>query len=329
MSWKTDFDNEINNVEDPNPWLALHMDQSIPMYSKTKQMLLSGLNTPSRRLLLPLIRPLARLSIIMVQLLRMVLPEKLNSTRLLHKSIYWGLKTFVRKEANTLIIRHFNIGTQILRFIADNVEGAEIKSTKPLEPKNLEDLIDNTFLIHDLNIFNFIFELGEHLKNNDTDIQVRETLDFSSITGNEIEIDQLPDNWHNLIDLQTAIEIYTPMYALLLSDHDFWRASNSLQLDETIAIYISKLIGDYAPLAMVSNRHPVVPISTLESGFRLMLHGVDAEILHGFLCDLKKQQEEKGPKKKPNKKNMGAKLSKKENKKTTKKKAKKKIKKKE
>lgn len=291
MSWKTDFENETIDPKDPNPWLALHMDKSLAIYSQTKYALLSGMNTWSRRLLLPLIRPLAGLAMILVQLLRMVLPRKWSSSKLLHRSIYWGLRFFVRKEANYLIIRHFNIGTQMLQFIANNVDGADIKNTKPLSPKNLEGLIDDTFLIHDLNIFNFIFELNEHLKKNDTEILPKENLDFSAILGNDIEIDPLPDRWHNFIDLQTAIEIYTPLYALLLSDHDFWRASNSLQLDETIAIYISKLIGNYSPLAMVNNKHPIVPISTLKSGFRLMLHGVDAEILHGFLCELKKKQE--------------------------------------
>ena len=39
----------------------------------------------------------------------------------------------------------------------------------------------------------------------------------------------------------TAIEIYTPLFALFLSDHDFWRSSNSLQLDETIALYVGWL----------------------------------------------------------------------------------------
>ncbi len=290
MSWKSDFDQEKINLEDPNPWLALYLDKSLPMYDGSKRALLKGLNTISRRLLLPLARPFSQFLIIIVQLLRMVIPEKFNSPRLLHQSIYWGLKFFVTPEANYLILRHFNIGTQMLKFIGDNVENVTITSTQSLAPRNLEGLLDNTFLIHDLNIYNFILELNKQLKKLDTDIAYQEHLNFSAIEGHEIEIDELPDTWHNCIDLQTAIEIYTPMYALFLSDHDFWRASNSLQLDETISIYISKLVGDYALLAMVNNRHPLVPISTLKSGFRLMLHGIDAEILHGYLCQLKAQQ---------------------------------------
>jgi hypothetical protein len=34
----------------------------------------------------------------------------------------------------------------------------------------------------------------------------------------------------------------------------------------------------------------MVPESTLRAGFRLMLHGLATEVLHGFLCELKARQ---------------------------------------
>ncbi|MCH7573376.1 MAG: hypothetical protein IH891_10735, partial [Planctomycetes bacterium] len=55
-----------------------------------------------------------------------------------------------------------------------------------------------------------------------------------------------------------------------------WRASHSLQLDETIAIYVTMLLGNPHQMAMVNNRHPLVPLSSLRSGFRLMLHGLSS-----------------------------------------------------
>ncbi|WP_105102249.1 DUF6999 family protein [Microbulbifer pacificus] len=288
MSWNSDFEQERIDRRDPNPWLALYLDRSLPIHEPAKKALLAGNNTWSRRLLLPVVRPLARLSIVLVQLLRIVIPERWNSSRLLHKTIYWGLKYFVRRDANYLILRHFNIGSELLQFIADNIHGVRIESTKPLRPKNLRDLLDDTFLIHDLNIYNFIAELNEQLRRENRDITAAERLDFSAITDGEFELQPGGDHFTNVIDLQTAIEMYTPLYALFLSDHDFWRASNSLQLDETIAIYIGKLLNDGMALSLVSNRHPMVPHSTLQAGFRLMLHGLDAELLHGYLRSLKR-----------------------------------------
>lgn len=287
MSWKSDFETENVDRRDPNPWLALYLDRSLPIHEPAKKALLAGNNTWSRRLLLPLVRPLARLSIVLVQLLRIVIPERWNSSRLLHKTIYWGLKYFVRRDANYLILRHFHIGTELLRFIAGNIDGIRIESTQPLRPRNLEDLLQDTFLIHDLNIYNFVAELNQQLRNQGREIIAAEKLNLDAITDAEFDLDPGRDHITNVIDLQTAIEMYTPLYALFLSDHDFWRASNSLQLDETISIYIGKLLDDGAAMSLVSNRHPMVPHSTLQAGFRLMLHGLDAELLHGYLRSLK------------------------------------------
>lgn len=287
MSWNSDFEQERIDRRDPNPWLALYLDRSLPIHEPAKKALLAGNNTWSRRLLLPVVRPLARLSIVLVQLLRIVMPERWNSSRLLHKTIYWGLKYFVRRDANYLILRHFNIGTELLQFVADNIDGVRIDSTSPLRPKALRDLLDDTFLIHDLNIYNFIAELNEQLRQKNRDITAPSQLDFSAITDGEFDLYPGGEHVTNVLDLQTAIEMYTPLYALFLSDHDFWRASNSLQLDETISIYIGKLLNDGMALSLVSNRHPMVPHSTLQAGFRLMLHGLDAELLHGYLRSLK------------------------------------------
>ncbi|MFC6634213.1 DUF6999 family protein [Microbulbifer taiwanensis] len=294
MSWNTDFEKEAINTRDPNPWLALYLDRSLPIHEPAKRALLAGNNTWSRRLLLPLVRPLARLSIVLVQLLRIVIPERWNSSRILHRTIYWGLKYFVRRDANYLILRHFNIGTELLQFIADNIDGVHIESTQPLRPKSLEDLLNDTFLIHDLNIYNFIAELNQKLRASDRDIVAVDKLNFDAITDGEFDLDPGVSHVTNVIDLQTAIEMYTPLYALFLSDHDFWRASNSLQLDETVSIYIGKLLNDTTALSLVSNRHPMVPHSTLQAGFRLMLHGLDAELLHGYLRSLKAAAKKSG-----------------------------------
>ncbi|MFC4269987.1 hypothetical protein GQF03_05595 [Sneathiella chungangensis] len=281
---------KVTNPRNPDPWLALELDQSLPMDKEAKAALLRGQRGWSRRLLLPLVRPIAKLGIIFVQLLRLVMPERWQSPNLLHKTIYLGLKYFVSPDANRLILRHFNIGTEILAFTADNMGSVDIETTQPLRPKSLEDLLGNTFLIHDLNVFNFIIELNSRVSFEKISPKSLEEIDFSSISTEPFEFSELPDKWHNFLDLQTAIEIYTPLYALLLSDRDFWRASNSLQLDETVAIYIARIFGDSLHLSLVHNGHPTVPFSTLEAGFRLMLHGLDAECLHGYLRDRKIEQ---------------------------------------
>ena len=94
----------------------------------------------------------------------------------------------------------------------------------------------------------------------------------------------------NCIDLLTAIEVYTPIFQLLLTDSDFWRASNSLQLDETIAIYASRLLNDPLPLLLVNNKHPMIALNTQGAGYRLVLHGLASEMLHAYLVEKKREQ---------------------------------------
>ena len=158
----------------------------------------------------------------------------------------------------------------------------------PLQPLKLADLRDNVFLQHDLNIYNFIININRQLNEQGLDLQPIDELDFSCITDGAFPIEEMPNGWFNFLDLESAIEIYTPLYQLLLTDSDFWRACNSLQLDETISIYATQLIGDHRFLGLVNNRHPIVPESVLGAAHRLMLHGLAVESLHAYLANRKR-----------------------------------------
>ena len=282
MSDPPDFDPTHKINRDPDPWLALYLDQSIPLDDDAKKDLMRGMRRPSRRLLLPLLRPLAGILIILFSVVRLLLPDRVSSSRYLHQLICWGLKRFVAPDANRLILRHFHIGTEILNFIKDNVPGIHVE-TVPLRPQTLDDLKDDVFLIHDLNIFNFVIDLNDQLKRMGRILEQPRHLNFDAITDGPFQLDDMPVGSLNVIDLQTAIIAYTPVYQLFLSDNDFWRASNSLQLDETIAVYIARLIGNADHLFLARNAHPALPLSTLNAGFRLLLHGLAAEQLHYFL----------------------------------------------
>jgi hypothetical protein len=223
---------------------------------------------------------------------RCVSPNWPNSSRLLHQSIYWGLKTFASRDANYLILRHFNIGTENLRFIGGNVPGVHICGTKALFPTTLEDLIDDTFLIHDLNLFNFVIEFNQQIAATGQELQPPTTLDFSMVSEEPfpIDYDALPNKWHNFLDLHSAVEMYTPFYAFWLTNDDFWRASNSLQLDQVIALYLSRLLNRPEIASLSNNRHPMIPAFILATAYRLMLHGHDAEVMHGLLRQHKRLQ---------------------------------------
>ncbi|HEX8702550.1 MAG TPA: hypothetical protein VF815_27200 [Myxococcaceae bacterium] len=277
--------NEPHDPRDPDPWVALFLDRSLPMNERTKATLLVDQRSRARQFLLPAIRPLARLLIIVFQIMKIFVSNRFTSSKLLHRLLSWGLKNFVSPEANYLILRHFHVGSEILDFIARNTKELGIP-TNPIRPTNLDHVKDEIFLNHDLNLYNFVIRLNRALRDQGKTLAPPAKLDFSGISD-EFPIEEMPRRWTNILDLQSAIEIFTPMYQLFLTDRDFWRASNSLQLDETIAIYVATILQAPGLVALVNNRHPMVPLTTMRAGFRLMLHGLSAESLHGFLVECK------------------------------------------
>lgn len=276
-----------HDPSDPDPWLALSLDQSLPVDPEAKRALVRTQSSWSRRWLFPFVRVAARVALVANHALRAVLPDSWSSSRLLHRAIVWGLRRFVSPAANHLILRHFHVGSEILAFIAANVPGFTPQTVK-LRPRRLADLLPHAFVQHDINLYNFVIGLSAHLAGETLRAPAR--VDFSAITDGPFDIEPLPVDRFNFVDLQSAIEAYTPVYQLFLSARDFRRATDSLQLDETIALYVGTILGSSANLAFVANRHPLVPESTLDAAHRLVLHGLAAEQLHYHLRLLKRRQ---------------------------------------
>jgi hypothetical protein len=289
MSALPEFMKEPHDVRDPSVWRALYLDRSIPIAEECKRAWLEDLSSRSRQFLLPLVRPLARATIVLIQLVKIVMPKRFTSSALLHRLLEWNMRTWLSPNANTLIFRHFYLGSEILQFIARNTRGVSM-SPVPLKPTQLKEVRHHVYLQHDLNLFNFVIEINRQLREQNLQLAPIDELDFSCITDGPLPIEPMPDRWTNFIDLQTAIELYTPVYQLLLTDNDFWRASNSLQLDETIGLYVAKLLGTPQTTALINNKHPLVPMSTLRAGYRLVLHGLATETQHAILVQFKRAQ---------------------------------------
>ena len=74
-----------HDPKDPDPWLTLYLDQSLPLGKEAKARLLRTVSSRSRQFLLPLVRPLARLSIAAIQIVKIFTPNALSSSWILHK----------------------------------------------------------------------------------------------------------------------------------------------------------------------------------------------------------------------------------------------------
>src|SRR4029079_5982701 len=271
---------------DPDQWWALYTDRSLPLDPQVKAALVLDARSFSRRVLLPLLRPLARCLLIFVGLCRTLVPRALTSSTLLHRLIYFGLRHFVSPQANFLILRHFHLGSNVVGFLAAN-SGTGV-ATLPLRPLEPADVEDHLFLQHDLNLYNFVISLNAELNTQGRGLSPPARIDFDAIDETPIAFPRFPRWPLNFLDSISAIELYTPLYHLLLGQRDFARANQSLQLDETVGIYAAQVLGATTHLALINNHHPWVPLSSLRAGHRLVLHGLGTETLHAVLVQHKR-----------------------------------------
>lgn len=281
-----ELDISTHDERDPDPWLALYLDDSIPINNKAKRALMRDNSSKSSRYLLPFIQLWSKLAMFFIHAFKFFFPKAFNSSKVLHRVLAWGLRNFVSPDANLLIFRHFHVGTEILQFIAGNIPEVRIVGN-PLKPRDFEDIKDDLFLKHDLNLYNFVIHLNHQLKEKAVSITKPEKINLEMISEDQFDHIEFPNKWTNILDLRSAIELFTPFYQLFLTSNDFVRASNSLQLDETIAIYTSQILGTPGHLGLVNNKHPMVPVSTFSAAYRLVLHGLAAETLHQILVGIK------------------------------------------
>lgn len=286
------FEKLENNPRDPSHWHALFLDKSIPFSPDAKAAFLYDSSRKTKQFLYPFVRVFARLAIILLQVFKAILPNMINAPKMLHKCLYLGMKYFITPEANYLILRHFVLGSEVLRFIKDNVQHIQDIPMHPLKPMDVNAVKDNLFLQHDLNLYNFIINLNNAMAQGGVTIQKVDRPNFNAITTHDnFPFAEFRDKWTNCLDLSTAIEIFTPAYQFFLTDNDFWRASNSLQLDEVIGLYAATIMDCPEKLVALNNKHPMVPLPTTSAAFRLTLHGLSTEVLHGLLVQKKLEAE--------------------------------------
>ncbi len=280
----------IHRREDPDPWLAFQDDANLPLDPLARDSWIADTSRWSRQFLMPIIRPISKVVMGLIQLYKIIFPNALTSSLLMHGIITWGLKRFVTPEGNYLLVRHFHLGSQILEFLKHNIEGVKIE-TEPLYPPDLDAFKDNLILKHDINLYNFVIDLNRELKEKNLKVSPRSSFDFSDLHHPPITIEQFRHGRLNFIDIHTAIEIILPLFQFLQTDRAFWRSTQSLQLDETVGLYFANLLNMHNRLFLVNNRHPLVPAVTGEAGYRLVLHSISTEVLHAMLMELKARSE--------------------------------------
>lgn len=278
----------------PNLWDALYLDQAIPVDPVAKAYMIKDLQNWTRNYLLFPIKAIANVSLSLILVLKRLLPFQFSNYRLMHRTAVWFLNNFVTPEACYLIVRHICIGSNIVNFLIENGPDAAIAPSK-LYPSTVDDLANNAFLEHDLILYNFVLDYHEAQKQNPDWLQnvKNRGLTYQSIQPVNIKIDVSQGRWLQVLDLESAIELFKVIYSFWLTCDEFERAVVSLEFDENFGCYVSAITDDYRWNHVIANRHPLAPESPFGAARRLLLHGIVTEYLHRYL-ELRKQQVEEG-----------------------------------
>ena len=69
------FDIAEHDSRDPNPWLAMYLDSSIPINMSTKQALMRDNNSRSARYLMPFIQLWSKITMFFIHIFKIYIPE--------------------------------------------------------------------------------------------------------------------------------------------------------------------------------------------------------------------------------------------------------------
>ncbi len=280
--------------QNPNVWDAIYLDQAIPVDPVAKAYMVRDLQNWTRNYLLLPIKLLANSLLALIMTMKRLLPLQFSNYALMHRAAVWFLNTFVTPEACYLIVRHICLGSNIVNFLIDNGPDPTIAKAT-LYPRTVNDLTDNAFLEHDLILYNFVLDYSKAQRENPDWLQQvhKGGLNYRSIQPVQIDIDVAQRGKFQVLDLESAIELFKVFYSLWLTSDEFERAVLSLEFDENFGCYFSQLTGDYNWNHVITNRHPLAPETPFAAARRLLLHGIITEYLHRYL-EIRALQEKVG-----------------------------------
>jgi hypothetical protein len=196
------------------------------------------------------------------------------------------MKYFVTPEADYLILRHFWTESNVINFIIANSRNKNAEPIK-LYPNTIDDLMTQSFIQHDIVLFNALYDLGS--THGEQWPVPKDKLDFSTIRDISISPDFSKRKPTQFLDFETAHELFKALFCLLLRSDEYERSINSLQFDQTLALRIARIVGNPEAVFMVSNAFPLFIVGPLHLSQRFVMHGLTTEHLHAYLMKLKEE----------------------------------------
>jgi len=273
----------VPSRELPLHFQALCIDPATPLSERTAKLVERDLRRWTRRYIRPLSRVISLSLVWVIVALKRVLPFQFSSYGMLDRLSVWFLRHCVSREGGELLLRHFIVETQLIRFVARNC-GLRDVSEPDLMPTTLDGLKGHAVIQHDINMYRAIIEVGRKLRASGRfRCGLRTPIDYSMLEVPHIDPDMERARWINL-DLGTALYFMNIPFALLTSEDVYEQAVNSFQLDESLMTHLADITGD----SMFHTWARPQSLAWLDVGRdvprELYMHAVVHEYSHTHLC---------------------------------------------
>ena len=239
---------------------ALGGDESLPLDSVAKEYWLKDLQNPLRIIVLPTLKILLSITLHITYYLKRLSPIQWRAHRFLQWQICFFMKYFVRPEANILILRHFQAESNLLNFVIDN-SGKDGVAPVEIYPKEIQDLMVQTFVHHDQGILMTMRDLGQM----DTSNWPIKEKDLSWQNWEPVRIDygSKKKKWTQFLDFETAHELFKTTFCFWLTAKEYEAAINSFQFDHSVGIRIDEIVGAAHFADLAYNRFPMILVCLL------------------------------------------------------------------
>ena len=257
---------------------AISQDDSLPIEDAAVKLWLKDLDNPFRWALRPILQLIFAITLHFVWFIKRLPLPQFSAHNFLQKTICWFCTYFVSPEANLLILRHFATESNILNFLAEN-SGHDHRVN--LYPKKINDMLRDTFVNHDQELFETFIKLGKcqagkHLNNNKH---------YQWQSWQKIDMDEflVKKKASQILDFETSHALFMCLFCFLLKKDEYRDAINGFNLDQSIAIRIGNIIDDNTLSEYAYNKYPQYLVGPWNLGQRFLMHGFFTEHLYAKL----------------------------------------------
>lgn len=253
---------------------AIRKDNSLAIDDDAVELWHQDLSNGFRWILRPILQLFFAVLLHLVWFVKRLPLPQFSAHQFLQKTICWFCTHFVSPEANLLILRHFATESNILNFLLENTEHDYRVNLYPTE---INDMLKDSFVEHDQQLFTSFIELGEIQPTSDRPLAWQS---WQPINMGDFKLKKRATQ---VLDFETSHALFMCLFCLLLKRDEYRDAINGFNLDQSIALRIGKIIGDDTLVEMAYNKYPQYLVGPWNLGQRFLMHGFFTEHVYAKL----------------------------------------------